>query len=55
MTIGCQWVFQRKEDECYEAWPVAKGYLQNAGIVFHETFAPLAKFKTLRTLLALAG
>ena len=59
-VIGCKWVFKTKLDENgqvehYKAWLVAQGFSQIPGIDFDETFAPVTRHQTLRTLLALAN
>ena len=59
-TVGSKWIYKIKrnskgEIDKFKARLVAQGYSQQAGIDFHETYAPVAKFASIRGLLALVA
>ena len=59
-AIGCKWVFKTKRDQHgdlvkHKARLVAQGFSQQEGVDYKETFAPVAKATTIKTLLAYAA
>ena len=58
--IGCKWVYKTKfvaegQIEKYKASLVEKGFNQQEGIDYNETFSPIAKMNTIRTILSLVA
>jgi transposase InsO family protein len=59
-VIGVKWIYKTKmnekgEVEKYKARLVAKGYAQRYGTDYKEVFAPVARWDTIRSLLATAA
>ena len=59
-TVGSKWVFKIKsspsgENPNYKARLCAKGYSQEPGVDHGEIFAPVVRYESLRTLLAMAA
>ncbi|KAD5803068.1 hypothetical protein E3N88_14428 [Mikania micrantha] len=58
--VGVKWLFKTKEGPTgevikYKARLVAKEFSQLQGVDFQETFAPVARFETIRLLIAIAA
>ena len=58
--VGCKWVYKTKrkangEIDKFKARLVAQGYSQEAGVDYNEVFAPVARYTSIRSVLALAN
>lgn len=59
-TIGCRWLFKIKRNpdgsvNKFKARLCAKGYTQKYGIDYNETFAPVARMTSIRTMMSIAA
>jgi hypothetical protein len=59
-AIECKWIFKKKTDTdgnviVYKARLVTKGFWQVQGVDYDETFSPVAMFKSIQILLAIAA
>jgi transposase InsO family protein len=58
--VGCKWIFKIKRDKDgniskFKARLVAQGFTQVYGIDYAETYAPVARYSSIRLIIALAA
>ncbi|KAJ9556386.1 hypothetical protein OSB04_011000 [Centaurea solstitialis] len=58
--LGCKWIFKKKMKvdgtiDKFKARLVIQGFRQKPGIVYFDTYAPVARISTIRLLIALAA
>ena len=60
LVVGSRWIYKVKQAadgsvEKYKARFVARGFSQIEGINYEETFAPVARYSYIRSILALSA
>ena len=60
LVVGSRWIYKEKQVvdgsvEKYKAKFVARGFSQIRGIDYDETFAPIVRYSSIRSILALSA
>ena len=60
LVVSSKWIFKTKHSadgsmEKFKEIFVTRGFYQKEGIDYEETFAPVARYTSIRTILALAS
>jgi len=59
-VVDSMWLYKVKHAadgsiEMYKAWFVAIGFFQREGVYYEDTFAPVARCTSIRTIMCLAS